>query len=61
VGWQSFQENGMQQMKGILKSFRDDAHQSHRPLKQQTAWLKEREQEGIANKTAFPFPKPLFH
>lgn len=61
VDWQSLQENGVQQVKGILKSLRDDAQQSHRSLQQQTAWLKGWEPEGIPNKTAFPFPKPLIY
>lgn len=61
VDWQSLQENGVQQVKGIPKSLRDNAQQSHRSLQQQTAWLKGWELEGIPNKTAFPFPKLLIY
>lgn len=47
VGWQSLQENSVQQVKGIPKSLGDNAQLSHRSLQQQTARLKGWELEGI--------------
>lgn len=60
VDWQSLQENGVQQVKGIPKSRRDDAQQSHRSLQQQTAWLKGWELGGIPKKTNLPFPQTTY-
>lgn len=56
VDWQPFQENGMQQTKGILRLLRCDAQQSHRYSSSKQHGLKKRNKK--VSQTKQPSPSP---